>query len=62
MNCIETVLTRRSIRKYKKEQITDEVLQNILEAGRRAPTATNSQPWHFVIARNHKAKEPFNRR
>ncbi len=59
MNCIERVLTRRSIRKYKNESITDIVLQNILEAGRRSPTATNSQPWHFVIARDQKAKEAF---
>jgi nitroreductase len=59
MDCIERVLTRRSIRKYKNEQIPDTVLQSILEAGRLAPTATNSQPWHFVIARDLEAKEAF---
>ena len=59
MDCIEKVLTRRSIRKYKNEPITDIVLQNILEAGRRAPSATNIQPWHFVIARDQEAKEAF---
>ncbi len=59
MNCVERVLTRRSIRKFKNESITDIVVQNILEAGRRSPTATNSQPWHFVIARDQKAKEAF---
>jgi len=59
MNCVERVLTRRSIRKYKNKSIADIVLQNILEAGRLAPTATNSQPWHFVIARDQKAKEAF---
>jgi len=30
-----------------------------LEAGRLAPTATNQQPWHFVIARTQKEKEAF---
>ncbi|MFC2035061.1 nitroreductase family protein [Chloroflexota bacterium] len=59
MNCIEKVLTRRSIRMFKNEPITDIVLQNILEAGRHAPTATNSQPWHFVVARDQRAKEAF---
>jgi len=59
MNCIERVLTRRSIRKFKDESIPEVILQNILEAGRLAPTATNSQPWHFVIARNQEAKEAF---
>ncbi|MFC1984462.1 nitroreductase family protein [Chloroflexota bacterium] len=59
MNCVERVLTRRSIRKFKNESITDIVLENILEAGRLSPTATNNQPWHFVIARGQKAKEAF---
>jgi nitroreductase len=59
MDCIERVLTRRSIRKFKEEPIADKVLQNILEAGRLAPTATNSQPWHFVLVREGEAKEAF---
>ena len=57
MKCIEQILTRRSIRKYKNEPVSEEVLNNILEAGRRSPSATNMQPWHFVIARDQKAKE-----
>jgi len=57
MKCIEQILSRRSIRKFKNEPISEEVLNNILEAGIRSPTATNMQPWHFVIARDQKAKE-----
>jgi len=57
MNGIEKMLTRKSIRKYKKEPISDSVLNNILEAGRRSPSATNIQPWHFVVIRDQKAKE-----
>ncbi|NQT09293.1 nitroreductase family protein, partial [Candidatus Bathyarchaeota archaeon] len=48
MNSIEKMLTRKSIRKYKKESISENVFKNILEAGRRSPSATNIQPWHFV--------------
>jgi nitroreductase len=59
MDCIEKIFARRSIRKYKNEPITEIVLQNILEAGRLAPTSTNIQPWHFVIAKDQKAKEAF---
>jgi len=54
---IMQVLSRRSIRKFKKEPVREEVLNNILEAGRCSPSATNVQPWHFVIARDPKAKE-----
>jgi len=57
MKCIEQILSRRSIRKFKKKPVSEEVLNNILEAGRRAPSATNKQPWHFVIARDQKAKD-----
>ena len=57
MNCIERVLNRRSIRRFKNEPVGEEVMNSILEAGRRAPSATNQQPWHFVIARGRSQKE-----
>lgn len=57
MNTIERLLGRRSIRKFKGEPIDSTVLNNILEAGRLSPTATNSQPWHFVIIQDEKGKE-----
>ena len=59
MKCVEQILTRRSIRKYKNEPVSEDVLNNILEAGRRSPSATNMQPWHFVVAKDHRAKEAF---
>ena len=57
MSCIKQVLTRRSIRKYKSEPVSEEVLWNILEAGRLAPSATNNQPWHFVVVRDTEGKD-----
>ena len=57
MDCIEEVLNRRSIRKFKNEPVSEEVINSILEAGRRAPSATNQQPWHFVVARDYTEKE-----
>ena len=57
MSCIEKVLARRSIRKFKNDPISEEVLKSILEAGRQAPSATNNQPWHFVVVRDTKGKE-----
>ena len=57
MKCVEQILSRRSIRKFKNEPVSKEVLNNILEAGRRSPSAINIQPWHFVVVRGQKAKE-----
>jgi nitroreductase len=59
MNCIEQILSRKSIRKFKNIPVSEEVLNNILEAGRHSPSATNMQPWHFIVARDQKAKEAF---
>ena len=46
---IDLILNRRSIRKYEDKDIPEEVLQQILETGRQAPSAVNRQPIHFVI-------------
>jgi nitroreductase len=57
MTCTEITLNRKSIRSFKDEPLGEQVLNNILEAGRLAPTATNQQPWHFIVARGEEQKE-----
>ena len=49
MSIVDLILTRRSIRRYENKDIPEEVLQQILETGRQAPSAANRQPIHFVI-------------
>lgn len=49
MSLLDLILSRRSIRRYENKDIPEEVLQQILETGRQAPSATNRQPIHFVI-------------
>ncbi len=49
---LENIKNRRSVRKYKNEQIKDEELDKILEAAIYAPTGHNDQPWHFTIIQN----------
>jgi nitroreductase len=57
MSCIEKLLSRRSVRKFKNGSVSEEIFNNILEAGRQAPSATNNQAWHFVVVRDKKGKE-----
>jgi len=45
----KTLFQRRSIRDFKKDPLPDWVIRRILEAGRFAPSAGNSQPWRFVV-------------
>jgi nitroreductase len=54
MNTIDVILTRRSIRKYEKKKISDEILHNLICAACSAPSAGNQQPWHFVILDDRK--------
>ncbi|MBM3498990.1 MAG: nitroreductase family protein [Armatimonadetes bacterium] len=59
MDAIQAVLTRRSIRKYTGEPVTDEQLETLLRAAMAAPSAANKQPWHFVVVREAGLREAF---
>ena len=48
----EVILKRRSIRAFKKEPLPDFMIRRILEAGRYAPSAGNSQPWKFIVVKS----------
>jgi len=48
------ILERRSTRKYKDKQVPEALVRRILEAGRFAPSAGNSQPWRFMVIRDQK--------
>jgi nitroreductase len=49
---LEFVFRRRSIRKYSAEPVGEKNVTALLEAGMAAPTASNLQPWHFVVVTN----------
>ncbi len=49
MEAIEAILTRRSIRRYTSKKVSAKVVEELLKAGMSAPSANNSQPWHFVV-------------
>ncbi|HUT19638.1 MAG TPA: nitroreductase family protein [Anaerolineae bacterium] len=46
---IQTIFARRSIRKYTADPVGEEDVKALLEAAMSAPSAGNSQPWHFVV-------------
>jgi len=53
----EAVARRRSIRKFREDPVSDELLSKILEAGRWAPSAGNTQPWHFIVVTMPEVKQ-----
>ncbi|HOG47381.1 MAG TPA: nitroreductase family protein [Anaerolineae bacterium] len=56
MDTIQTILARRSVRRYRPEPLPAQHLRQILEAGRQAPSASNRQPWTFVVVREAEQK------
>ena len=49
MDAIEAILTRRSTRKMNPERPSDELIEKVVEAGRSAPSGSNSQTTHFLV-------------
>jgi nitroreductase len=56
---LKIIKQRRSIRSFKAEQITEEELQSILEAGLYAPNA-GDQAWHFTVVQNKELLDRLN--
>jgi nitroreductase len=53
----EAIEQRRSIRKFKHDDVPDEVLSELLDAARLAPSGSNAQPWRFKIVKERENKE-----
>jgi nitroreductase len=49
MDALEVIFTRRSVRQYTTEPVSDQDIETILRAAMQAPSAVNMQPWHFVV-------------
>lgn len=49
---LKNILTRRSVRSFKPEQIKDDELDKILQAGIYAPSGMNRQSWQFTVIQN----------
>ena len=57
MNYDEVVLGRRSIRGFKREPVSKEVIREVIGLAMRAPSSLNTQPWNFFVV----AGEPLDR-
>ena len=53
---MDLIESRKSVRKYSEKQISDDILKQILNAGRLAPSWMNSQPWQFIVVKNPETK------
>lgn len=54
---VDAIKKRRSIRRFKPVQVTDDQIEILLEAARLAPSGSNVQPWRFLIVRDQELKK-----
>lgn len=52
MDAYRCIVTKREIRTFTAQPLPEEILGNILNAGRMSGSSRNSQPWHFVVIRD----------
>jgi nitroreductase len=57
MDVLEAIRSRRSVRKWLDRPVPDDLVKQILDAGRWAPSAGNFQPWAFIVIQNAETKE-----
>ena len=59
METLDLLKSRRSIRKYKSTPVEKEKLMRCLEAAQWAPSASNKQPWEFIIVEDEVMRKKF---
>ncbi|MGL4791958.1 MAG: nitroreductase family protein [Anaerotignaceae bacterium] len=57
METRDALFSRRSIRKYTNQPISDEDLMDIIQAGLYAPSNVNFQPWYYVVIKSEEKKQ-----
>lgn len=57
MEVLQAIKERRSVRQYTQEPVSEDQLNQILEAGRWAPSRGNSQPWKFIVLNDEQKRK-----
>lgn len=61
MDVFEAVRSRKSVRTYAETPVPEESLTRILEAARVAPSASNRQPWYFIVVTDSEERKIISR-
>jgi len=58
---LDFICKRRSVRRFHKKPVPDEILEALMKAAMAAPSGNNVQPWEFVIVREPQIREDLSR-
>ena len=56
-NSLELIKTRRSVRKYQKKEVSDEIINDIIKVSMSSPSARCQMPWEFLVIKDKKKLE-----
>lgn len=57
MDVKEAIRKRRSIRRFKPDPVPDDLIAQILESARLAPSGSNTQPWRFIVVKDAEVRK-----
>ena len=57
----ESIYSRRAVRKFKELSVEKDIIMQIVDAGRMAPSAMNRQPWKFYVLTDKKEIKAFSK-
>src|SRR3989337_760383 len=57
MDVKEAIQKRRSIRRFKPDPVSDDLIQQLLESARLAPSGSNTQPWRFIVVKDAESRQ-----
>ena len=61
MTVSELIRTKRAVRQFTDEPLSEEAIRSILNAGRRAQSSKNTQPWHFIAIRDRETLQQLSK-
>lgn len=61
MDTLDAIRTKRSIRRFTDQAVTEGSIQKILDAGRHAQSSKNDQPWTFILIRDKERLKALSR-
>jgi nitroreductase len=61
MDAFEAIQKRKSVRSYESTPVPKETIAKLLEAARIAPSANNTQPWHFIVVTDSEKKKDLSK-
>src|SRR5258706_2790583 len=59
MNVSEAIRLKRAVRKFQERPLPEDIVQAILNAGRRSQSSKNEQTWHFIAMRDKSILKAF---